>query len=185
MSVLRDYTNDKHREAEDTPFVQYMLHGNITVPHYARYLQQMYQVYSNIEYFAEISHLIQDFPDIKRAEYMRQDLEELGYGLAETYLPSIQRWRQRIVDLYYVGDKQQIMAHVYVRHMGDMYGGKAIAKRVPGSGRAYGFADRPALIRAFDAKLHTGLVDEALVAFDLAIDFFHELQQEIDNESRS
>ena len=68
------------------------------------------------------------------------------------------------------------MAHVYVRHMGDMYGGKAIAKRVPGSGRAYGFADRPALIRAFDSKLHVGLVNEALRAFDLAIDFFHELE---------
>ena len=63
--------------------------------------------------------------------------------------------------------------------------GKAIAKRVPGTGRAYGFQDRPALIKAFDARLHLGLVDEALRAFDLAIDFFHELQQKVDNEART
>ena len=30
MSILRDYTNVKHREAEAKPFVQYLLHGNIT-----------------------------------------------------------------------------------------------------------------------------------------------------------
>ena len=41
MSVLREHTNAKHREAEGTPFVQYMLHGAITPEHYAVYLQQM------------------------------------------------------------------------------------------------------------------------------------------------
>ena len=64
--------------------------------------------------------------------------------------------------------------------MGDMYGGKVIAKRVPGSGKCYEFADRPGLIKAFDSKLNMGLLDEALLAFDLAVDVFTELQQEID-----
>ena len=179
MSVLREHTNAKHREAEGTPFVQYLLNGNITPEHYARYLQEMYVVYSNIEYFAEISHLLHDLPDIKRAERMQDDLRELGYGVIKQSLPSIERWRQRIVDLYYSGKKEQIMAHLYVRHMGDMYGGKVIAKRVPGSGKCYEFADRPGLIKAFDAKLSIDILDEALLAFDLAIEFFKELQEEI------
>jgi heme oxygenase len=179
MSILRDYTNDKHRAAEGTPFVQYMLHGAITPAHYAQYLQQMHVVYSNIEYFGEISLLFQDLPDIKRADRMRQDLEELGYTIDMPALPSVDRWRQRIVDLYYSGRKDQILAHVYVRHMGDMYGGKVIAKRVPGSGRCYEFEDRPALIKALDAKLSMAILDEALTAFDLAIDVFNELQEKI------
>ena len=65
--------------------------------------------------------------------------------------------------------------------MGDMYGGKVIAKRVPGSGRSYEFDNRPGLIKAFDAKLNMGLLDEALTAFDLAGDLFEELQQELTN----
>lgn len=181
MSVLREHTNEKHRQAEATPFVQYMLSGGITPQDYALFLQQMEIIYSNLEYFAEISQLLDDFPDIKRAEYMRQDLDELGYTVTETRLPSIERWRQRIVDLYYSDKKEQLMAHIYVRHMGDMYGGKAIAKRVPGSGKCYEFIDRPTLIKAFDAKLNMDLLPEALHAFDLAIDFFNELQEMIND----
>jgi heme oxygenase len=182
MSILRDYTNDKHRQAETTPFVQYMLHGEITPKNYADYLQQMHVVYSNIEYFGEVSLLFQDLPDIKRADRMRQDLEELGYTIATPPLPSVERWRQRIVDLYYSNRKDQILAHVYVRHMGDLYGGKVIAKRIPGSGKCYEFEDRPGLIKALDAKLSMDILDEALVAFDLAIEFFNELQEKIDHD---
>ena len=177
MSILRDHTNTKHREAEDTPFVQYMLHGNITVPDYALYLQQIQAIYDAIEHYAGQAGLLEGFPDIRRTEYMRADIRELGYDMPDTLLPSVQKWCQRIEDLYNSDQRDLIMAHVYVRHMGDMYGGKAIAKRVPGSGRAYGFEDRPALIKAFDARLHMGLVDEALRAFDLAIEFFHELEE--------
>lgn len=185
MSVLRDYTNAKHREAEGTSFVQYMLHGNIAPEHYAVYLQQMQIVYRNIEYFAEIAGLLHDLPDIRRADYMQQDLAELAVNLPEKVLPSIEAWRQRIIDLHYSGQEHLILAHVYVRHMGDLYGGKIIAKRVPGSGRCYGFEDRPALIKALDAKLSTDIVDEALLAFDLAIVVFEELAKEIGLDTRT
>jgi heme oxygenase len=185
MSILREYTNEKHRQAEDTPFVQYMLHGSITPEDYAEYLQQMEHVYSNIEYFAELSGLTQDMPDLKRAEYMREDLKELGCTTTTDMLPSIARWRQRIVDLYHGDKKDQIMAHIYVRHMGDMYGGKVIAKRVPGSGKCYEFVDRPALIKVLDSKLSMDILDEALLAFDLAIDFFNELQEKIDERRKT
>jgi len=177
MSILKEYTNEKHREAEGTPFVQYMLHGAITADHYAEYLKQMRIVYSNIEYFAEMSLLLHDLPDIKRADRMRQDIEELGHALTDHPLPSIDRWRQRIMELYYSGRKEQILAHVYVRHMGDLYGGKVIAKRVPGAGRCYEFEDRPGLIKALNAKLSMAILDESLIAFDLAIDVFNELHE--------
>lgn len=185
MSVLREHTNAKHREAEGTPFVQYMLHGAITPEHYAVYLQQMLVVYSNIEYFAEISGLLHDLPDIKRSDRMREDLAELAVVLPDRTLPSVEAWRQRIIDLYYSGQKHLILAHVYVRHMGDLYGGKIIAKRVPGSGACYQFQDRPALIKALDAKLSLDIVDEALLAFDLAIAVFEDLKKEIGLDART
>ena len=182
MSILREHTNEKHRAAEDTPFVQYMLHGAITPDHYAVYLQQFHGIYDAIEHYADISGMLTDLPDIKRADRMKLDIEELGYPVLpeEELLPAVQKWCQRIRNLYDTDQRDQIFAHVYVRHMGDMYGGKVIAKRVPGSGKCYEFADRPGLIKAFDSKLNMGLLDEALLAFDLAVDVFTELQQEID-----
>ena len=71
------------------------------------------------------------------------------------------------------------MAHVYVRHMGDLYGGKIIAKLVPGSGNMYQFDDRPGLIKAFNQKLTLDLKDEALVAFDYFNEIFTDLWKEI------
>lgn len=183
MSILRDYTNEKHRAVEDTEFVQYMLHGNITADDYAVYLQQFHAIYTTIETYAELSGMLTDLPDIKRADRIKLDIEEQGYPVLpeEELLPAVQRWCQRIRDLYKTDQRDQIFAHVYVRHMGDMYGGKVIAKRVPGSGKSYEFADRPGLIKAFDAKLNMGLLDEALLAFGLAEDLFNELQQELTN----
>jgi heme oxygenase (biliverdin-producing, ferredoxin) len=183
MSVLREHTNEKHRAAEDTPFVQYMLHGNITPDDYAVYLQQFHGIYDAIEHHAEVNGLLTDLPDIKRADRMKLDIEELGYPVLpeEELLPTVQRWCQHIRDLSESDRKDQIFAHVYVRHMGDMYGGKVIAKRVPGAGKCYEFEDRPGLIKKFDSKLNMGLLAEALVAFDLAIDVFTELQQEIEH----
>lgn len=179
MSILREYTNAKHREAEAKPFVQYLLHGNITKEHYALYLRQMSVVYSAIEYFAEISLLLHDLKDIKRSSYIYEDLRELSDVDTEEILPATEKYRQHIVDLYYSDRKKDIFAHVYVRHMGDLYGGKAIAKRVPGSGKAYQFEDRPGLIKAIDAKLSLDLVDEALKGFDLSMGIFDELWRKI------
>jgi heme oxygenase len=179
MSILREYTNAKHREAEARPFVQYMLNGNIKKEHYALFLQQMYIVYSNIEYFAEMSHLLTDLPDIKRASYIEQDLQELNYSISNKPLLSTEKYRQRIVDLYYGNKKELILAHIYVRHMGDLYGGKIISKRVPGSGKAYQFEDRPKLIKNLDAKLSLDIVEESLLAFDYSMAIFDELMENI------
>jgi heme oxygenase len=183
MSILREHTNEKHRAVENTEFVQYMLHGNITADDYAVYLQQFHAIYATIEHYAEQAGMLVDLPDIKRADRIRLDIEEQGYLVLpeDKLLPAVQRWCQRIRDLAATEHQDQIFAHVYVRHMGDMYGGKVIAKRVPGSGKSYEFEDRPGLIKAFDAKLSMALLDEALLAFDLAGNLFTELQQELTN----
>jgi heme oxygenase (biliverdin-producing, ferredoxin) len=184
VSILRDYTNDKHREAEARPFVQYMLGGGIIEKDYILFLQQMYNLYGTIEYFAEMSGLLHDLPDIRRAEYIREDLTELGATTAEA-LPATRKYQNRIIELYHSNQREQILAHVYVRHMGDMYGGKIIARKVPGSGRAYGFEDRPAVIKALDAKLTVNIVDEALVGFDLSMGIFDELWELMKNDNGS
>ena len=184
MSILREYTNAKHREAEARPFVQYMLGGGIIESDYILFLQQMYNLYGTIEYFAELSGLLAGLEDIRRAEYIRQDLLELNSNVAPA-LSATQKYQERIIELYHSGRREQILAHIYVRHMGDMYGGKIIAKRVPGSGRAYGFTDRPGVIKALDARLSYDILNEALLGFDLSMAIFDELWELMQNDTGS
>jgi heme oxygenase len=183
MSILNQYTKEKHRLVESHPFVQYLLTGDIKPEHYALFLQQMYVVYSAIEYYAEISLILTDMQGIKRSESIRQDILELGYDVNDKPLPATEKYRQRIVDLYYGDMKRYILAHVYVRHMGDLYGGKVIAKRVPGSGKMYQFDDRPGLIRTLDSKLSLDIVEEALLGFDLASGIFDDLMEKINERN--
>jgi heme oxygenase len=61
------------------------------------------------------------------------------------------------------------MAHLYVRHMGDLYGGQMIKKKVPGSGKFYEFKDPAGLKDLIRSKLDDSMGDEANIAFDHAI----------------
>ena len=76
-------------------------------------------------------------------------------------------------------DPTKIMAHVYVRHMGDLYGGKMIQKLVPGSGNAYKFEDPRQCIAGINSKISVDLAEEALKGFDYCIDLFNELKKEL------
>jgi heme oxygenase len=79
--------------------------------------------------------------------------------------------------------KHLIMAHVYCRHMGDLFGGKLLSRLAPGEGRAYQFDDRPALIKAFSAKVTIELGDEANISFGYFINIFNDLWQVIKAEN--
>jgi heme oxygenase len=180
MSILREYTNQHHRWVEEKPFVQYLLKGEITKEHYVMYLQQFFRVYSNLEYYSELSQLTQSLPDLKRSNHIIQDLNELGSIQLGPIYESTNKYRERILQLYYDNEnRHKLMAHIYVRHMGDLYGGKLIMRKVPGSGKAYQFEDRPGLIKAIDSKLNVELVDEAIRAFELSGEIFDELWEKI------
>lgn len=181
MSILVEHTRQKHKEVESHPLVQLMITGKINKQQYIEFLKQFYFVYSAIEYYAENAGMLTDLIDIKRAEYIKEDLKELGCNESELIntqqLPSVKTYVEHIRDLYYGKNMFKVLAHVYVRHMGDMYGGKQIAKQVPGSGRCYQFIDRPAVIKALNNKLSIELIDEALFAFDCSSSVFDELME--------
>jgi heme oxygenase len=72
-------------------------------------------------------------------------------------------------------NRKQLFSHVYVRHMGDLYGGKLIARRVPGAGLWYEFDNRAELVKKFNERITLDLADEALVAFDHYANIFQDL----------
>jgi heme oxygenase len=71
------------------------------------------------------------------------------------------------------------MAHVYVRHMGDLSGGQMIRTRVPGKGTMFDFHQSiDELKERIRDKLNDSMADEAKVCFDFATKMFQQLSKE-------
>jgi heme oxygenase len=175
MSILREVTQEQHQAVENLPFIQYLLHGEITEEHYVMYLAEMLEIYRHLENLAAMAGLLDDMPELPRAQRMRQDLDELAPGYQTDVTPATRDYLDYLSTLYeseHVGD---LFAHVYVRHLGDMYGGKLISRRVPGTGRWYEFDNRADLVKRFNAHLIMDLAPEALRAFDWYGKIFQDL----------
>jgi heme oxygenase len=72
-------------------------------------------------------------------------------------------------------DNHRLLAHLYVRHFGDLHGGQMISKKVPGSGKYYQFEDRYELIKGMRTLLDDSMADEARICFDFAFRSFEEM----------
>lgn len=166
MSILRNITHQKHQQVEQLPFVQYLLKGSITTPDYIIYLAEMLAIYQQLESLAAAAGLFEGLDGLPRTANMQADLDELSPGHVTQLCPSTQAYLNYLAELHSSDRSHQLFAHVYVRHMGDLYGGKLIARAVPGSGRWYQFDNRGELSQAFNQRITIDLADEALTAFD-------------------
>lgn len=175
MSILREVTQERHQQIENLPFIQYLLHGKITKEHYIIYLAEMLEIYRHLETLATLEGLLVDMPELPRANRMWEDLQELAPGHQTNLTDATRDYLRYLRDLFAGDRSSQLFAHVYVRHLGDMYGGKLIARRVPGTGRWYEFDNRADLVKRFNAHLSMDLADEALVAFDWFGKIFQDL----------
>ena len=179
MSILREVTQERHQAVEALPFIQYLLHGEISRENYVIYLAEMLAIYRHLENLAAMAGLLDDMPELPRAQRMRQDLDELSPDYQAELTAATRQYLDYLSTLYESERARDLFAHVYVRHLGDMYGGKLIARRVPGTGRWYEFDNRADLVKRFNAKLSMDLADEALVAFDHFSDIFQDLWRKI------
>jgi heme oxygenase len=177
---LREITKDLHTDAERTEFAKKLLSGSISKEDYANYLYQMVLIYPIIEMGNNILGHFTNLPDIERSWPIYQDFIELA-GMDHKYkwLPSTVNYHNYLLELIHDSDRKHLIkAHLYCRHMGDLYGGQMIAKRVPGQGRFYKFKDADKLKEQIRAELTDDLGDEARIAFVWAIKIMRELNNE-------
>ena len=75
-----------------------------------------------------------------------------------------------------LSDTDLVLAHLYVWHMGDLYGGQMIKKILADFPHNHlEFADPELLKTNIRNKLHTGLAEEANNAFDWAIRLMNDI----------
>ncbi len=175
--TLKEQTQDLHEIAENNKFAQLLLSGNISKKHYVKYLFNMSVIYDALERIAETNGVLKGIEDIKRADAIRQDMLELAVNADDqTIAPSTHMYIQYLEQM----DPKKSLAHVYVRHFGDLYGGQILKTKVPGSGKMYEFTNRKELINSTRALLTDDLGSEARVGFEYAIALFEDLVHELD-----
>lgn len=174
---LKELTAEKHRVAERSNFSKKMISGKMTAEEYSLYLFQMLKVYTVMETMANELGLVNSLKKLERTSALKEDLKELvGENHNLEYLSATYHYVKYLENLKEdLEVRKKLLAHMYVRYMGDLNGGQFIAKAVPGSGKFYQFEDKDRLVKQFSYYLKDDLADEANVAFDWNIKILHSL----------
>lgn len=171
---LKELTKDVHRSAERQDFVKVLMSGEINPELYATFLANQHPQYNVLEALAMAKGLLNDLPDICRAHAIHEDFTELWTSSEQA--PMLDVTKKYLDYLREIGDDEvRLFAHIYTRHMGDLSGGKMIAKKVPGEGRLYQFKDPDTLKAKIRERLTDDMAEESKVCFEFATQTFREM----------
>lgn len=173
---------DNHKHIEGSNFACRLLKREMTPYQYYVYLSNQLLCYYVLESAASNRGLLDGLEDIKRSTSISRDLTELereyGFDLVAR-LESTDKYINHINTIS--TDPDRLMAHIYVRHVGDLSCGQKLKEIVPGSGLYYTFnGDVDVLKDKIHEKLHDGMADEANTCFNMIHVFFKELDTTFD-----
>jgi heme oxygenase len=150
---LRDATQDVHRRAEAEPFIANLMAGTRSARDFARLTGQLRPIYAAIEPAVAAMRARGDLvdlfdPRLDRLAAIDNDLAALAPGdaLALTDpLPSTDAYVERVMAT--AASAPRLLAHHYVRYLGDLSGGQIIASLMR---KHYGIADHALTFYAFE-----------------------------------
>jgi heme oxygenase len=202
--ALREQTRALHTQVERSGFMQTLLRGHLDRPAYCRLLRNLHVIYCALEgalarHAGHPGIAPLNLAALARSRLLAEDLAQLqgaDWPTELAVLPAAARYARRIQDLDQAAPGL-LLAHAYVRYLGDLSGGQML-QRVVGRALAlegdagtrfydFGGPDRVAeLARRFrdgldglvtDAKGTTDLVAEAQWGFAQHGRLFDELQR--------
>lgn len=157
---LRAASMPIHRATEDEPFITTLLAGDRSIDDYGALLGQLRPVYAALESAtagarasvpAGVAALFD--PALDRRSAIDHDLEALGVDAESPLLPQTATYVARIATIR--DDWPRLIAHHYVRYLGDLSGGQVVAARLR---RHYGLGDDALTFYAFDGLGAKGAV---------------------------
>lgn len=167
---LKELTKDKHTAAEKTAFMKAVFSSHIPREVWISWTFNKMHWYNAIEVRARDAGLLDDLPGIERTYKLYKDFKTMVGNRSANYScnPLTERYCDYIMDLE---KPEDIMAHLYVWHMGDLFGGQMI-KNVLGnfSHHSLEFNNKEELIANIRTKLDDSMAEEANKAFDFAIE---------------
>ncbi|KAI0755069.1 hypothetical protein C8Q80DRAFT_408474 [Daedaleopsis nitida] len=155
--ILRQGTHDAHERAEHSQGAHWLVRGELDLSEYVRFQIMLYHVYDAFEraleqhathpvlapthnpgLFARSASLAADI------SYLLEVSEESWQGhpaaaaITAAPPPALARYVARIQELAVSPDPARLLAHAYVRYLGDLSGGQFIRRRIA---KAYALED--------------------------------------------
>lgn len=133
---LRDGTLDLHGKAERAGIMREMLRGRIAPEAYRRLLRNLHPIYHRIEltldaHAGERVFTTVDFRPLRRTETIERDLLAL-HGADWPALPLAAPTTRYVAHLETIAGATplDVLAHAYVRYLGDLSGGQIVRRLV-------------------------------------------------------
>lgn len=137
---VRKLTQDDHTAAETSSFITELMSGNRSTRDYALLLSQYFFIYASLDAASEqlrssthlpgVAQLLD--PKLDRREAIRTDLKNIlpsvGLSNQPVQLEATAEYAARIREV--AEDPARLSAHHYLRYLGDLSGGLAIARLV-------------------------------------------------------
>ena len=136
--ALREATATAHENAEGSRFMERLLSGKLNADAVAEFTGQLWFIYEALE---RAVRTIEEFPlassivdrRLERQTSLEADLAGM-YGAnwrdVIRILPATMKYVSRLEELTGTGDPVPVLAHHYVRYLGDVSGGQVIAARL-------------------------------------------------------
>tara|TARA_B100000085_G_C18443301_1_gene471722 strand:- start:377 stop:970 length:594 start_codon:yes stop_codon:yes gene_type:complete len=180
---LQSATLAAHQNAERTEFAREMMSGNMSQEKYKTFLWNIYLVYDLLEDVAasmgafgpmDPSMPEDDLPldGLKQADDILADFQELGGDVDNppATVQATEDYRNHIIkDIQH--DRQRLMTHIYVNHMGDLSGGQMLAKKIPGSGKMYKFEDMDHSVEEMKNLIRKRVSEDDAIEANIAFGF--------------
>lgn len=134
--LIKTRTNAAHQMAEEAPFISELMGGGLTAGAYLDYLRALEPVYRRMEelfraHSNEAPFSYFDHRALDRAELITADISFLegAFNVSRDVreLPSVQAYLEILDDEI---SPVRLAAHHYIRYLGDLSGGQAIASLV-------------------------------------------------------
>ena len=175
MIDIREATKEQHRQAEQQEFVKTLMSGEINRRVYATFLYNQFYCYAALERWSNYQGLFYALPGIERGEKLKSDYQDLWVRITPQpeITDSTKRYIEHIDSIR--REPAKLFAHVYVRYLGDLYGGQMIKTRTPGPNTYLDFDNAKDLIRVIRETINSymqtdadDVIAEAKICFEYA-----------------
>jgi len=182
MIDIREATKEQHRRAEQQQFVKTLMSGEIHPRLYATFLYNLSHCYAALEKWSQYQGLLDRLPDIARAEKLAHDCQDLWVRITPQpkITDSTKRYIEHIDSIR--REPAKLFAHVYVRYLGDLYGGQMIKTKTPGVNTYLDFDNTKELIQVIRETINNytetdadAVIAEAKLCFEYATELFKEM----------
>jgi heme oxygenase len=182
MIDIREATKEQHRQAEQQQFVKTLMSGEIHPKLYAIFLYNLSHCYAALEKWSQYQGLLDSLPNITRAEKLAHDCQDLWVRITPqpNVTDSTKRYIEHIDSIR--REPAKLFAHVYVRYLGDLYGGQMIKAKTPGANTYLDFDNTKELIQTIRETISSytetdadAVIAEAKICFEYATELFKEM----------